>query len=173
MNIAFRQFIIQIHETRQHARGDRTALCIACMAFMNGGLPLMGVPLGADHPPGGCPQQPRQVVRNDRPVTASLRKGATTCMARHIACAGEDSRVTVGSTPTVYHRRPEARGVAAVTPGRKAPAAAGAHAFLGPACGAARVIPAQPGWSTLDAATSTGGLLGARRSQLSVQYDFD
>eukprot|EP01044_Picomonas_judraskeda_P029676 COSAG03_NODE_10373_length_654_cov_29.317117_1_plen_33_part_10 len=33
---------------------------------MNGGLPLMGVPLGADHPPGGCPQQPRQVVRNDR-----------------------------------------------------------------------------------------------------------
>ena len=130
---------------------------------MNGGLPLMGVPLGADHPPGGCPQQPRQVVRNDRPVTATLRKGATTCMARHVACAGEDSRVTVGSTPTVYHRRPEARGVAAVTPGRKAPAAAGAHAFLGPACGAARVIPAQPGWSTLDAATSTGGLLGARR----------
>ena len=77
---------------------------------MNGGLPLMGVPLGADHPPGGCPQQPRQVVRNDRPVTATLRKGATTCMARHVACAGEDSRVTVGSTPTVYHRRPEARG---------------------------------------------------------------
>ena len=131
--------------------------------LINGGLPLMGVPLGADHPPGGCPQQPRQVVRNDRPVTATLRKGATTCMARHVACAGEDSRVTVGSTPTVYHRRPEARGVAAVTPGRKAPAAAGAHAFLGPACGAARVIPAQPGWSTLDAATSTGGLLGARR----------
>ena len=133
------------------------------ISLMNGGLPLMGVPLGADHPPGGCPQQPRQVVNNDRPVTATLRKGATTCMARHVACAGEDSRVIVGSTPTVYHRRPEARGVAAVTPGRKAPAAAGAHAFLGPACGAARVIPAQPGWSTLDAATSTGGLLGARR----------
>eukprot|EP01044_Picomonas_judraskeda_P032710 COSAG03_NODE_12772_length_531_cov_2.282407_1_plen_39_part_01 len=38
---------------------------------MNGGLPLMGVPLGADHPPGGCPQQPRQVVNNDRPVTAT------------------------------------------------------------------------------------------------------
>ncbi|HCO10698.1 MAG TPA: hypothetical protein DIT42_06070, partial [Gammaproteobacteria bacterium] len=77
---------------------------------------------------------------NDRPVTATPGKGATTCMVRHVASAGEDSRVTVGSTPTVYHRRPEARGVAAVTPGRKAPAAAGAHAFLGPACGAARVI---------------------------------
>eukprot|EP01044_Picomonas_judraskeda_P038909 COSAG03_NODE_18389_length_356_cov_0.789883_1_plen_36_part_10 len=30
-----------------------------CIESMNGGLPLMGVPLGADHPPGGCPQQPR------------------------------------------------------------------------------------------------------------------
>ena len=46
---------------------------------MNGGvgLPLMGVPLGAAHPPGGCPQLPRQVVRNDRPVTATPGKGAT------------------------------------------------------------------------------------------------
>ena len=30
-----------------------------------------GVPLGADHPPGGCPQQPRQVVNNDRSVAAT------------------------------------------------------------------------------------------------------
>ena len=83
---------------------------------MNGGLPLMGVPLGADHPPGGCPQQPRQVVRNDRPVTATPGKGATTCMVRHVASAGEELWVTAGSTPTCYHRRPEARGVAAQSP---------------------------------------------------------
>ena len=35
----------------------------------------MGVPLGADHPPGGCPQQPRQVVNNDRPVAATPGNG--------------------------------------------------------------------------------------------------
>ena len=45
--------------------------------YMNGGLPLMGVPLGADHPPGGCPQQPRQVVSNDRP--AELSRFAAGC----------------------------------------------------------------------------------------------
>ena len=96
---------------------------------MNGGLPPMGVPLGADHPPGGCPQQP-----NDLPVTATPGKGATTCMVRHVASAGEELRVTIGSTPTCYHRRPEARGVAAGTPGRKASVAADAHPFLSPAC---------------------------------------
>ena len=51
---------------------------------MNGGLPLMGVPLGADHPPGGCPQQPRQVVRNDRPVTATLRRIGRCSKARRV-----------------------------------------------------------------------------------------
>ena len=51
-----------------------------------------GVPLGADHPPGGCPQQPRQVVNNDRPVAATPGKGATTRMVRHVASAVEESR---------------------------------------------------------------------------------
>ena len=61
-------------------------------------------------------------------------------MERHGSGAGEESRVIVGSALTVYHRRPVARGAAAGIPGRKASAAAGAHPFLGPACGAAREI---------------------------------
>ena len=37
---------------------------------MNGGLPLMGAPLGLTIP-RGLSQQPRQVVNNDRPVAAT------------------------------------------------------------------------------------------------------
>ena len=44
------------------------------------GPPMMVAPLGADHPPGGCPQQPWPVVNDDRPLPATLGGGATTCV---------------------------------------------------------------------------------------------
>ena len=33
---------------------------------------VMGAPLGADHPPGGCSQQFQPVVKYDRPLAVAL-----------------------------------------------------------------------------------------------------
>ena len=78
------------YQDRRAALGDQDP----DTSSMNGGMPLMGVPLGADHPPGGCPQQPRQVVRNDRPVTmavlhAAAVDSAAMCWAAQANDAGQ------------------------------------------------------------------------------------
>ena len=59
------------------APGERPA------SNMSDGPPMMVAPLGADHPPGGCPHQPWPVVQNDRPLRKCRGKGATTCMEGH------------------------------------------------------------------------------------------
>ena len=83
----------------------------------------MGVPLGADHPPGGCPQQPRQVVNNDRPVTATPGKGATTCIET-AAGSSQSSAPLCGALRYQSHtgainasRTPYKRGFNRGTPG--------------------------------------------------------
>ena len=115
---------------------------------------MMVAPLGADHPPGGCPQQPWPVVKNDRPLAAMLGGVAGRQVGWKPAAAaqqavpafrnsGAEAEVAQGAPVRTQGRRRSRR--------RPAPYPSSAP----PSGGAVCAILSRPGRSTRDATPLT------------------